>query len=333
VTSAQATTSPYYVEAICTATGPGAVTNNAAGIVGLPVVYSGSAFAEGARSRNGRYRFPSEMLNYTQIHKTAFEMTRTALKEPTKYDKTGDYKNQLKNNGIDHLSGIEWTSFFGDRLSTTAEDPDTGSTVSRRFAGGLLWFLKQWEIGSVSNGGAFNYRSNATNVYTSTDYVTYPDKRIIRLGGATPNLETFNAIEALAFGKTNSTEFCKLCLAGPGYIAKVNSRLQKDIVKVALKGDEYEGWDFKLNMRSGLQGDIYYKLHPLFNGPEMTNSAFYIDMGYIAWRPLSDSDTDIQQMIQANDADKRKDQWLTEGAMEWMYPEAHCFVDNLGGIV
>jgi len=332
VTVAQAITAPYYVEAMCIATAPSAVTNNANSVVGLSVVYSGSAFAEGSRSRNGRYRFPSEMTNNTQIHKTAFEMTRTALKEPTKYDKTGDYKNQLKGNGIDHLAGLEWTGFFGNKSYTTTEDPDTGSTVPRRTSGGLLYFLQQWEKGSVANGGAFNYRSNATDVSVLTDYIANPDKRIIRLGGGTVTLDTFNEIEALPFQKTNSTEFCKLCLAGSGYISKLNSRLQKDIQKTALKGDEYTGWDFKLSMRDGLNGEIYYKSHPLFQSPEMKNSAFYLDLGFIEWRPLSDSDTDIQQLIQLPDADKRKDQWLTEGGMMWMYPEAHMFVDGLGGI-
>lgn len=330
VVSVNSTTSPYYVEAVALNT-TAAVTNNAASVTGLQVVYSGSAFAEGARSRNGRYRFPTEIMQNTQIHKTAFEMTRTALKEPLKYDKTGDYKNQLKGNGIDHLAGLEWTAFFGSKTYTTTEDPDTGSTVSRRTSGGLLYYLKQWEKGSVSNGGAFDYRTTA-DVSAQTDYYTYPEKRIIRLGGAAVTLDQFNEIESLPFAKTNSTEFCKLCLAGSGYIAKVNSRLNKDIQKYALKGNEFEGWDFKLTMRDGLNGEIYYKSHPLFSSPEMKNSAFYIDLGHVMWRPLTDSDTDIQQMIQLPDADKRKDQWLTEGATEWMYPEAHMFVDGLGAI-
>ena len=34
--------------------------------------------------------------------------------------------------------------------------------------------------------------------------------------------------------------------------------------------------------------------------------------GVCGGRPLSDSDTDIQPMIQLPDADKRKDQWFTE---------------------
>jgi hypothetical protein len=47
---------------------------------------------------------------------------------------------------------------------------------------------------------------------------------------------------------------------------------------------------------------------------------------------LLDSDTDIQPMIQLPDADKRKDQWLTECGFEFRFPEANLYVENLGGI-
>jgi hypothetical protein len=77
---------------------------------------------------------------------------------------------------------------------------------------------------------------------------------------------------------------------------------------------------------------VFYKQHPLFTSPEMRASAFYIDLGYVGYRPLSDSDTDIQPMIQLPDADKRKDQWLTECGFEYRFPEANMYVENLGGI-
>ena len=333
VVSTNTVANPQYAEVICVTTAPGAVTNNAASVVGLQVVHSGSSFAQGSRSRSGRYRYPSQIMNYSQIHKTAFEMTRNALKEPLKYDKTGDYRNQLKANGIDHMAGMEWTFLFQDRYSETAVDPDTGSTSIRNYVGGILWFLKQWETGSVANGGAFDYRPNATNLTGVTDYVNNPDKRIIRLNGGSVTLDTFNWIESLPFRKTNSTEWCKLCLAGPGYLASIDRRYRQELTQVQLRGEMYDGWDFKVVKRTSLSGDIYYKQHPLFvNAPEMNNSAFYIDLGYLKYRPVTDSDTDIQQMIQENDADKRKDQWLTDAGLECPYPEAHMYVENLGGI-
>ena len=79
-------------------------------------------------------------------------------------------------------------------------------------------------------------------------------------------------------------------------------------------------------------GEVFYKQHPLFTSAEMCNSAFYVDLGYVGYRPLSDSDTDIQPMIQLPDADKRKDQWLTECGFEFRFPEANLYVENLGGI-
>lgn len=323
-----------FVEAECVSTASGAITNNSASVVGLLVIYAGSAFAEASRSRTGRTKFPSNIKNYTQIFKTAFEMSRTALKAPLVYDKSGDYKNQLKRNGIDHLSGMEWAFLTGDRTSRPTTDEDTGATVRRSYVGGLLWFLKQWEKGSVANGGAFDYRDSAVDVSSQTDFIKYRDKRIIRLGAASVSLDTFNEIEALPFQKVNSTEFCKLCLCGPGYISKVNARYGKEIQKTELREEQFKGFNFQMTQRMGLQGDIYYKQHPLFamSDSPYYNSAFYIDMGYIKYRPLTDTDTDIQQMIQLPDADKRKDQWLTEAGLELPFPEAHMFVDNLGGI-
>ena len=328
-------TSALFIETIGVFTMPGVIKNDTTANA-LSVVYSGSAFAEGARSRTGRTQYPINVLNNTQIFKTAFELTRNALKAPLVYEKTGDYKNQLKHNGINHMAGMEWQFLTGDRSTdSTGIDPDSGSVVRRTTTGGLLWYLKQWEKGSVANGGLFNYRTSAVDVSAQTDYIAYPDKRIIRLGNTTVSRDAFDEIEALPFQKTNSNEFCKLCLCGPGYMAKVSSRYGKEITKTEVRMEESDKWAFKVTQKSGLLGDIYYKTHPLFSFADSPyrNSAFYIDLGYIKYRPLTDTDTDIQQMIQLPDADKRKDQYLTEAGLELPYPEAHMFVDQLAGIV
>jgi len=64
----------------------------------------------------------------------------------------------------------------------------------------------------------------------------------------------------------------------------------------------------------------------------MRNSAFYIDLGHLKWRYLTDHDTDIQQNIQLPDAMIRKDQYLTVGGPDIAFAEAHMFVGDLGGI-
>jgi hypothetical protein len=306
------------------------VLNSASANVGNYVYLMGSAYAEGARSRTGRQVFPVEAKNFTQIQKTPFELTRTALKEPLKYDKTGAYKDVAKYNGINHLSQIELTAFFGQRAKTTAIDPDTGQTVRRGFTGGIRWFLDQWELGSIAAGGAFDY--GQPNVSAQTDFIANPNKRVIKLGGTTITRTQFNALNSQVFSRTNSSDWCKLALCGPGYLAKVTDMFERQIQWTSLRDSGFDGFDFQLVWHRSNSGDIYYKVHPLFNDPIMINSCFYIDMGYMGYRPLTDSDTDIQPMIQLPDADKRKDQWLTEYGFELPFPEAFQYVENLGGI-
>lgn len=323
-----------YIEFAVTTVPASTIINNVSGSVtgneGKYVYLIGSAYAEGSRSRTGRQIFPTTASNYTQIQKTPFELTRTALKEPLKYDSSGAYKDVSKNNGINHLSQIEFTAFFGERAKTTAVDPDTGQTVRRGFTGGIRWFLDQWELGSVANGGAFDY--GQTKVSDQTDWVTYTNKRVIKLGGATINRAQFDELNTRVFERTNSTDWSKLCMCGPGYLAKVAAMFEKQLVRTSLRDEGFPGFNFKLTMHSSNSGDIFYKTHPLFNDPIMRNSAFYLDLGYMGYRPLTDTDTDIQPMIQLPDADKRKDQWLTEYGFELPFPEAFMYVENLGGI-
>lgn len=315
-----------YIEFEVTATPPSTVVNSTAS-EGKYVYYLGSAFAEGSRSRSGSNRFPLEVKNFTQIHKRAFELTRNALKQPLIYDKTGHYHKALKDNGIIHLEGLERACLWGDRRATTTVDPDTGETVSRRFSGGLLYYLKQWELGT---SGTILYPH--ADVTAQTDWQTYTDKRIIKLAGATISKTQFNELNSRVFEKTNNSSWEKLCLCGPGYLNKVAEMFEKQVQWTSLRENGFKGFDFKLLEHSSNSGTVYYKSHPQFNDSIWRNSAFYIDMGYLKWRPITDSDTDVYQGIQLPDADKRKDQYLTDGGPEWMYPEAHMFVDNLGGI-
>jgi hypothetical protein len=330
VTLVNSTSSPYYIEIEPINVPYSTLQNTALDNLNKYVYLTGSAYAEAARSRTGRQRVPAEIKNFTQIQKTPFELSRTALKEPLKYDRTGAYRDIAKSNGIDHLSEIEFTAFFGRRAKTTAVDPDTGQTVRRGFTGGLRWFLDQWEKGSVAAGGAFDY--GQPDVSGQTDYTTYTTKRVIKLAGATITRTQFNTLMSNVFSRTNSSDWSKLCLCGPGYLGKVADMFERQIQWTSLRNEGFEGFDFKLSWHRSNAGDVYYKTHPLFNDPSMNNSAFYVDLGYMGYRPLTDSDTDIQPMIQLPDADKRKDQWLTEYGFEVPFPEAFMYVENLGGI-
>lgn len=328
------TSSADYIEIELTNTAPDTVLNTSNGNEGKYVYLMGSAFAEGSRSRSGRTRYPTEVKNYTQIHKNAFELTRNALKQPLVYNKSGHYQKALKDNGIDHLVGLELSTLFGERRATTAVDPDTNETVKRYFSGGLMWFLKQWELGSsgtAGNGGTPLYGGHA-NVSTQTDWETYTQKRIIKLAGANLSKTQFNELVSRAFEKTNASSWDKLVLCGQGFLNKVSEMFEKQIQWTSLRENTHKGWDFKLLEHTSNAGTLYYKTHPLFNDALWRNSAFIIDLGFLKWRPITDSDTDVVQGIQLPDADKRKDQYLTDGGPEIWFPEAHMFIENLGGI-
>lgn len=331
------TTGADYIEFEATNALPSTILNSAAANEGKSVFLMGSAFAEGSRTRTGRNKYPIEITNCAQIHKNAFELTRNALKTPTTYNKSGHYEKALKDNGIDHLTGLERTALFGKRRYANATDPDTGETVKRYFSGGLLWFLEQWELGNTSNTtggvtGEINYRPGAASIINETDWETYTDKRIIKLAGSTLSVSQFNELNSRAFEKTNNTSFDKLVLCGQGYYNKVSEAFEKKITKYELRENGFKGYDFEMQEHSSNSGTMYYKTHPLFRDAVFRNSAFIIDLGYLKWRYITDSDTDIVQGIQLPDADKRKDQYLTDGGIEIWYPEAHMFIQDLGGI-
>lgn len=305
--------------------------NTAAASVGKGLYVIGTAYAEGSGSSyGGKIKFPYTVANYTQIFKTPFELTRTAMKAPVDYDKTGVYADMVKDNGIDHLAQLEMAAMFGERGSTTKIDSETGELVSLRFTGGLRWFLDQWEKGSIAAGGAIDY--GQPDVSAETDWLATPNKRVIKLGGASITKSAFSEINSRVFEQTNASDWSKLCLCGPGYLNKVAESYERQIQYTSLREQGFKGFDFELVKHSSNAGTVYYKTHPLFNDPIYRNSAFYIDLGYMGYRPLTDSDTDIEKMIQKPDADKRKDQWLTEAGFEIRFPEAFMYVEDLGGI-
>ncbi len=75
------------------------------------------------------------------------------------------------------------------------------------------------------------------------------------------------------------------------------------------------------------QGSFAIKSHPLMNvHPLFTYSMFVVNPSGLIYRPLKSSDTRIQKNIQANDADLRKDQWLTEATLEVHYERSFAYI-------
>lgn len=299
---------------------------NAAATVGLDVFVIGSATGEGDRSRTGAIQRPVEMYNLTQIFRTAFSLTRTALKVPLRYDQKGDHRNKAQQNALRHSIIME-NAFIFSELSSANVTNDDGETVPRRTMNGVMGFLKQWELGNTTNGGLFDYRPGGADVSASA-WATTDEKRILNINGAITKRQ-FNMLMERAFRKCNDNAQEKLVLCGSGFYSVFNDFMdQGTIVQRRLFENGKGGFDFK-EWESPF-GTIFLKTHPLFNEHVAHRySALFLDMGLLGYRYLSDSDTTLLTNRQLPDADKRKDEWITECSLELNFPEGFMFWENV----
>ena len=254
------------------------------------VTLIGSRWEEGAGAPDTRTSNPTETYNYTQIFKTAFGQTNTSM--ATKY-RTGDaFKNDQKRAMFTHSEQLEQASIWGVRTQTTG----SGGQPARTMNG-----LRAMLTSNVNILGA-----NITNTFfldTLTPLFDFNaggagDQRVCFLGNS-----ALNAIQRMIVGSS-------------GFQMK------------------YEGevtfYGLNLLKYRTPQGTFFLKTHPLFNqDPVYTKSMLVINGKGIIRRPIKGRDTKIQTNIQANDADMRKDQWLTEMGLEVQFERTMGYYGNI----
>lgn len=249
----------------------------------------GSAYQEGAGGADGISGSPSKNVNYTQIFKSAFNQTNTAI--ATKY-RTGDaFANDRKRAMFRHSESLEQSALWG------VKKEDLTGTEPRRVSGGLRYWLStnaSVSVGAISEdffldtlSRLFDYNAGGAG-----------DQRIVMLGNG-----ALNAIQ-------------KVVRDGSG-------------VRINYEG-QVKFYGMNLLQYRIPQGTFFLKSHPLMNtDPIYRNSMFVLNgRGFIV-RPLKGRDTKIQPNIQANDADQRKDQWLTECGWEVQFERTQGYY---GGI-
>lgn len=293
---------------------------------GKDVIVAGTVNPEGGTSTVVAGRNPTRIANYTQIFRNAFTFTRTALKEPLKFDKSGFYKTRAKETALDHMIEMENAFLFGVRQSYTVTTAD-GETVPERATGGVLWFLEQWEKQKIATlGSAFDYNTDATAAATLD---SDSNKRIIENTTGSMTRKTFEDYVARVFENTNNKSFEKLVLCGSGALAAINAVYEKYIQTTKGMGPE-ETYGMNLTGLETIHGKLWFKTHPLFNKrPWMKNHMLFLDVPNLVYRHLTDSDTTLLKNRQGNDADRRKDEWLTEAGLEVRYPESHMLIKNV----
>ena len=269
----------------------GAASSTAAAIGdGAGLLRVGSAHEEGSGSPTTVSRNPTKFTNYTQIFKTPYQVTNTALET---YFRTGDpLKNDQIRKSFVHSEKIEQALFWG----LASENTGSGGMPERTMAG----------LRSLITTNKYVYSSDPT----LTDLIT-----------------RLSAVFDYESGGAGNE---RIIYAGNGAINFWNSLVASDSsVRVNYDG-KINMYGQVMTQFSIPQGTFAIKSHPLFNvHPLYTYSMFIVNPAGVRYRPLKNRDTKIQKNIQDNDDDLRKDQWLTEATLELNYESSFAYFGGI----
>jgi hypothetical protein len=261
-------------------------------------------------STTGIWNTPELETNYTQIFKTPFSSTGTSLQEGMIWSDTGHYKDKAWEAMRAHAKELEMAALFGKK--TKSQVAHTGGTTYQRTMNGVLSFLREWD---TSKGATLNSDSN---------------KRVINAQGSLTYAQ-FEDYMGRLFTVTNDKNFEKICFCGSSFLQTLNRIIDSKVdIKTTMLGDET--FKFRVAEITTMHGTVYFHTHPLFtSNADFNDSALFVDINNLKMRPLNNRDTHVQENIQANDVDYRKDQYMTEIGLENILPESHLFIGGVTG--
>lgn len=281
---------------------------------GKELIVIGNAAEEGqVGAALAPYQIPDPFTNYTQIFRTPSRVTGTSQKTAVKFDGRGVSPDKLKDAMLQHAIEMEMAFIFGTKTATA-----TGSDGQyTRTTGGILWYLQQWELGTVYG--------NSTTAITSD---SSDGKRIINNTGATINLKTYNGYLERLFRVTNNNSNSKLILCGSGFLAAVNDMyVGKQVINANSPVKEKFGWDIREHITPF--GTVFYVTHPLFSrNNTMRYNGLALDTGNLKYRYLTGRDSQLLKNRQPNNADYIEHEWLGECGLELTMPESHMYFKN-----
>ena len=271
----------------------------------------GTSFEEGSGSPDVWSKSLDDDYGYTQIFKTAAEMTNTAI--ATKYRGYANEWQRIWNLKLrEHKVDIERAMLFGQRNRVD------GIQYTEGIVGHVV-------ANSAPTSGDANLSYSPGSAYNRTlaeGELTYD-----RL------LTDFEVIFDPARGGSSA----KLALAGlpvmslfnkfgAGSLLKENYDVN-NMQQLNMSGYVEGSYGHKILGVNTIHGDLNLVKEPLFR---QFSSAYMmiVDMQQVAYRPLSGNgqnrDTHIITNVQKADEDLRKDMILTEAGLEVTLPETHC---------
>ena len=271
----------------------------------------GSSFAEGSGAPDVWSQELDHDYGYTQIFKTACEMSNTA--RATVYRGYADEWQRIWNMKLrEHKVDIERAMLFGQRASVGGIQYTEG-IAGHIMANGQSQSKEDSEQLEYTEGQAYLKTVAAGSL---TYDVLLKDLEVVfdpARGGSAQKLALTSLPVMSLFNKFGD---------GVGFVGDSMSS------KVPYQFDRSNGsFGHKITKIETIHGDIAMVREPLFRGLAAEFMCL-VDLDHVSYRPLVGNgvnrDTSIETNVQAPDEDLRKDMILTEAGLEISLPETHA---------
>ena len=277
----------------------------------------GSAFAEGTGSPDVWSNTLDDGFGYTQIFKTAAEVTNTAYATRMR-GYANEFERVLALKLREHKIDIERAMLFNHKARSN------GINYTEGLVGQIIknsTFKTGTDNLEYSSGKA--YARSMTQAQLTYDRLL-SDLEVIfdpARGGSSEKLVMASLPVVTLFNKLADGAFID---ASVGH-SNAPYRVQMDHSDGA--------FGHKVMAINTVHGDMYMVKQPLFRG-HSAGLMLMADMSKLYYRPLVGNginrDTQVQTNVQAADEDLRKDMILTEAGLEVCLPEAHALFNVEG---
>ena len=277
----------------------------------------GTSFGEGTGSPDTFSDTLEDDFGYTQIFKTACELTNTAI--ATRYRGYANEFDRIWAQKLrEHKIDIERAMLFGQKARVNG----------LQYTEGLVGHIVK-NVAPVTDDSAFSYSSgNAYYRSVAQDELTY-DRLLADLevifdparGGSSERLVLASLPVITFFNKMGDGAFIDASVGHSNAPYRVNMN------------NVQGSFGHQLMEINTVHGSMYLVKEPLFRG---IASGFMLmaDMSKLAYRPLVGNglnrDTQIMTNVQNADEDLRKDMILTEAGLEITLPECHALYNVEG---
>ena len=283
------------------------------------VTVIGTGFGEGSGAPDVFSQKLDDDFGYTQIFKTACEMSNTAL--ATIYRGYADEWARIWNLKLrEHKIDFERAMLFGMKGS------QGGVQYSDGIAGSII---KSGTANIVNDGSQLSYNEKKSYLKSfQKSEMTYDallgDFEVIfdpARGGASSKLALASLPVMSHFNKLGDGGFVDASMGSANGGARLANRYNFD------KGEGAFG--HKVLKVDTIHGDLTLVKEPLFRA-NYSGYLCLVDLDHVAYRPLVGNgynrDTSITTNVQQADEDLRKDLILTEAGLEVSLPETHALL-------